>query len=100
MQQTIDTSVGLEFTVSLSSNPSTGYRWTLLTDPDEPFFLIAQSYVPPRRQLPGSGGTQEWTFSVPLGTESGQYTLEFLYKRPWEGPSANQSREEVQVHVL
>ncbi len=71
----------------LPSNPSTGFRWTLAKEPDagltvhgEPILVRGASQA----RL-GAPGTEVWSLSA---TQSGGYTLQFVYRRPWEPVSS------------
>ena len=69
----------------LPSNPSTGFRWTLepdakLTIHGEPILVKGASQA----RL-GASGNEVWSLSA---TQSGGYTLQFVYHRPWEPVSS------------
>jgi predicted secreted protein len=72
----------------MSSNRSTGYRWTLapasggvLTALGEPVYKPA--YTPTGGV--GSGGVEAWSF---VASQSGRQKLRFEYRRPWERGAA------------
>jgi inhibitor of cysteine peptidase len=71
------------FNITLESNPTTGYSWSI----EEPFPEILQKvsneYKPYNTSgnIVGSGGTEIWTFK---GIAKGNTTLTFQYSRPWE----------------
>ena len=69
-----------EFTISLESNPSTGYSWVAEVDGDF-LNLTNHSYIPDEPIIPGSGGKENFSF-VPV--KIGETNLIMLYKRPWE----------------
>ena len=52
--------------ISLSSNPSTGYRWKLVTEPDAKILkFITRDFVSSNlTPMPGSGGTDIWKFQA------------------------------------
>ena len=75
---------GQPVVIRLSSNHSTGYRWTLrpatagvLTSLGEP------AYTPTAQSsgAVGSGGVEAWSFTA---SQHGQQELRFEYRRPWE----------------
>ena len=76
--------MGETFSIQLPANPTTGYRWQYVPDP-EPLFEPAGKpeyhLVDDNPTTVGSGGTEIWTFR-PLGT--GQQVLRMEYRRPWE----------------
>jgi predicted secreted protein len=73
---------GGTFTVTMCSNPSTGFSW------EQPAFdhtfLASLDHVAtaPGEQLVGAAGSETWTFRV-LG--DGKGTLAFSYSQPWNG---------------
>ncbi len=77
----ISTTVGQEFTISLDSNPSTGYEWILVSSLPDWLELVGHEYTPTNPNLIGGGGIEEWTFKA---TNTGSTTLTFHYLRPWE----------------
>jgi len=77
--------VGQRFTVTLESNPSTGYRWewvdrqeSILEQMGEAAFKPRETGDPP---LVGAGGWDIFTFEA---VTPGQMTLKLVYRRPWE----------------
>jgi len=73
----------------LPSNPSTGFRWTLAKELDagltvhgEPLLVKGTSQA----RL-GAPGDEFWSLSA---TQSGGYTVQFVYRRPWEPVSSAQ----------
>jgi len=77
--------VGQRFTVTLESNPSTGYRWewvdrqeSILEQMGEVEFKPRETGDPP---LVGAGGWDIFTFEA---VSPGQMTLKLVYRRPWE----------------
>jgi inhibitor of cysteine peptidase len=97
-QETLEASVGQEFSISLPANPTTGYQWELAQPLDESILqLVSTTFErpesPPR---PGAGGTSVWTF-LPLC--AGATTVALRYRRPWE-PPAPTDRQAVYVVVV
>ncbi len=83
--QVLDATVGQPFTVSLASNPTTGYRWGLAQPLDETIVqLVHSAYQRGQPGLIGAGGVETWTF-LPLCV--GATTIELEYRRPWEQPA-------------
>lgn len=82
--------MGGRISISLASNPSTGFAWAWenrdkVTNIDS----IGRSFHSNRPGLPGSGGCETWTFTAKaLGTDS----LRMVYRREWEPGSALQTR--------
>jgi inhibitor of cysteine peptidase len=68
------------FTISLKSNPSTGYSWTAEYDssaielPHEKKFMRQSNFI-------GAGGAELFTFCT---KKKGKTTVKMKYQRPWE----------------
>lgn len=82
--RTIEISIDETFTVTLQSNPTTGYGWTVAAIDSailqqEGEKVYTQGNTDPN--LVGAGGTETFTFS---GLEAGQTTLQLVYSRSWE----------------
>ncbi len=75
------------FSIQLNSNPTTGYRWDLLTFDAKLIQPMENHYVAPKTQLVGAGGYEVWTFKVlPAGFTRPQVTfIRMQYARPWQG---------------
>jgi inhibitor of cysteine peptidase len=70
------------FSITLDSNPTTGYQWKLANPLDEKALkLISSEYRMPETQMVGTGGKEAWTFKA---LSMGQATISFEYVRPWE----------------
>jgi predicted secreted protein len=78
----IDVVVGEEFKISLKSNPSTGYSWSLAASLPNWLLQVDKTYVADNLAMIGGSGTEIWTFQA---TAAGSTTLTFQYERPWEG---------------
>jgi inhibitor of cysteine peptidase len=82
MINTINTTVGKEFVITLDANSTTGYEWQLANPTDDGLIKLGSSeYVPDRTGLVGSGGKSIWTFKA---IQAGKAQLSFKYIRPWE----------------
>lgn len=83
--EVLDATVGQPFTISLASNPTTGYRWGLAQPLDETVLhLVHSAYQRGQSGLMGAGGVETWTF---LPVCAGVTVLDFAYWRPWEQPA-------------
>jgi len=95
--QTVEARVGQPFSVTLPSNPTTGYSWALAQPLDDAILqLVQNSYQRAGPAMPGAGGTEVWTFE-PLC--AGYTTIALKYRRPWEpdDPSARLATFYVQI---
>jgi len=81
-----------------SSNPSTGFRWTLQDLPKMGLTLHSKSIYAggsATRSL-GAAGSEVWNLSA---LRAGEYRLEFVYRRPWEPLSATQQQMQFTLEV-
>jgi inhibitor of cysteine peptidase len=78
----ITVKVGQEFTITLHSNATTGYQWSLVGTLDATRVALVGTgsrYVRTEGDAPGSGGVEIWTFKA---VGAGQATITLLYSRP------------------
>jgi predicted secreted protein len=77
--------LGQVFTVTLESNPSTGYRWEWVDHQDSIVEQMGEAQFKPRETgdppLVGAGGWESFDFKA---VQPGQMTLRLVYRRPWE----------------
>ena len=84
----IEIEVGDEFTMSLCSNPTTGFQWTDQADisDNEVVEQVGHLFVRPSDEdqppPPGTPGEEVWTFRA---IRKGQTTVSVEYSQPWEG---------------
>ena len=93
----IEAVAGKTFTVTLESNPTTGYRWRLVSPLDESVVrLLDTKYEPRRPGLLGAGGLERWTFRA---EHAGRADIRLEYVRPWEKgvPPARTARFTIRV---
>jgi len=80
--EVINARAGENFTISLGSNPSTGYSWQLAKPLDEKIVrLVSSEYTSSQTKLVGAGGKENWTF---LALKKGAAKIVLKYARPWE----------------
>lgn len=78
----IEVPVGKTFSVTLDSNPTTGYRWQLAKPLDEAILkVVGSEYKKPATKLVGAGGKEVWVFKA---VAKGQASIQMRYVRPWE----------------
>ena len=89
---------GQEFTVTMESNPSTGYLWRLAQTPDPAVVksLGMKFESPSRKGLIGAPGKEVWTFRAEGPVEA---LIHLEYVRPWEKGTAPARTHTVQVTV-
>ncbi len=73
-------------TLSLDSNPTTGYSWTVTQEPE--LFNVGEEYTENSHEedVVGVGGQQVFTLAP---KEAGTADVTFTYARPWEDPEAD-----------
>ena len=76
----IEAEVGKEFPIVLEANPTTGYHWEIVGDPQ--LELISRDYQS-EADLPGSGGLETFTFKA---TNPGDALIVFGYFPPSNTP--------------
>jgi inhibitor of cysteine peptidase len=87
-----DARVGEEFSITLPTNPTTGYSWQIDV-PEELLELVARAYVR-SSDLIGAGG-QESVRLRPKAT--GEAIIVCRYRRPWEDHIAEERRFVVRI---
>ena len=77
---------GEEFSISLVSNATTGYRWKM-TLPEEQKIVksLGSEYVAPQRTMMGAPGEEVYKFKA---VTPGKIKIDFVYKRSWESETA------------
>ncbi|MHC4353122.1 MAG: protease inhibitor I42 family protein, partial [Planctomycetota bacterium] len=77
--------LGQILVVTLESNPTTGYRWEQVDDPDSILEQMGEAdYIPSHTGDPpliGAGGWEVFRFKA---ISAGQMTLNLVYHRPWD----------------
>ena len=78
----VEISVGDSLVVTLASNVTTGYSWSLTGIGDESVLQKSgNQYIAPKTNLVGAGGQEVWTFKA---LKKGTSTISMGYSRPWE----------------
>ncbi|UVK84157.1 protease inhibitor I42 family protein [Pseudomonas sichuanensis] len=74
--------VGQTMTLTLPSNPSTGYRWLLQNPAPEILRALGPEVysTPEEAGIVGSGGTSTWRFQAKA---AGEGHLILVYQQPW-----------------
>ena len=94
--KTFTVAANTQIAVTLQSNASTGYQWTLVTAPDPRVVqLVSTVEQPPKSGMPGAAGTVTWTFRA---VGSGATTVKLAYQRPF-APQDNPTSYSFTVQV-
>ena len=76
----IDVSVGELFSVCLTENPTTGYRWDIATE-SSPAIRVTRDSFHSESGTVGAPGVREWRFQA---EEPGTHSLALVEKRSWQ----------------
>ena len=83
--QEVELAVGWSLTVTLESNPSTGFQWQLASNMGEAVLELADHEYEPSEApagFCGAGGQEVRTFKA---LQKGKSTITMEYSQPWEG---------------
>jgi len=82
----VEVNPGESFTVTLCSNPTTGFQWESAKISDQAVLQqIEHRFVSPESEPPpppGTPGQEIWTFKA---LKEGNSTISIEYSQPWEG---------------
>lgn len=86
LKHEVTVAVDDSLTVTLCSNPSTGFQWAESAQIDDQAVLeqLSYKYEAPEGDVPGAPGLAVWTFKA---LEEGQTTVSMEYSQPWEDGS-------------
>jgi inhibitor of cysteine peptidase len=88
-----------QFVVSLPSNPTTGYQWSVKNYDKNRLTLLTSRYVGPKTKRIGAGGVMTFTFAPMMGKSFPKQTLMvFTYARPWDPSSGTQKK--IRIHFV
>ena len=90
LQETVRIAAGGEVTLTLCSNPSTGFRWESPRYDRSALALVRHIFRPPTGTVPGASGSETWVFRAldcpttgPLACRGSDVVL--AYSQPWTG---------------
>jgi len=92
--QPITVPVGVRFTISVSSNPSTGYSWE--AGFDQSLLKLVKRYTPSSSGLIGAGGVENFEFE---GMRPGNTDIYLNYKRSFETNNPSLKSETFNVTI-
>jgi inhibitor of cysteine peptidase len=73
---------GDEFSISLTSNPSTGYLWQMtLPEGDKTVTFLGSEHAVSQTGMVGAPGQEIFKFKA---VTAGEVKADFVYRRPWE----------------
>jgi len=85
ISQEAEVAVDGSLTVTLCSNPTTGFQWVESAQISDQTVLqqTSHKFVPPEETgVAGAAGKEMWTFKA---LKKGTSTISMEYSRPWEG---------------
>jgi len=89
--------LGKTFTISLDSNPSTGFSWLLVDISDKKALeIVKKEYVNTGSLTVGAAQTEQWSFKT---INPGKTVLTFEYRQSWEDNEQAQKRETYTIIV-
>lgn len=100
-QSSIEVNNGDNFSISLLSNPTTGYQWDVVFDSDY-IGLIGSEYISEEENtdlgeiIVGGSGTRKFKFTT---LHSGQTDIIFSYYRSWEGEDSAQEKKVYHLNI-
>jgi len=92
--QPITVPVGVSFTISVSSNPSTGYSWE--AGFDQSLLKLVKRYTPSESGMMGAGGVENFEFE---GMKPGTSDIYLNYKRSFEPNNPSLKSETFNVTI-
>ncbi len=93
--KTIQAHIDDTISIALDSNPSTGYSWAIEKN-NTTLLTLKQSEFSGSNGVPGSGGTQTFTF---VAKSAGTVNLQLKYWRSFEGDKSITRRFAVTLHI-
>jgi len=85
ISRAVEVAAGDSFTVTLCSNPTTGFIWSEQAQIGDQTLLqqTGHEFISPgEKGLLGAAGEEVWTFQA---LKKGESTISMEYSRPWEG---------------
>jgi len=85
ISQEVEVAVDGSLTITLCSNPTTGFQWVESAQISDQTVLqqTSHKFVPPEETgVAGAAGKEIWTFKA---LKKGTSTISMEYSRPWEG---------------
>ncbi|MGA2917586.1 protease inhibitor I42 family protein [Methanoregula sp.] len=86
-----------QFAIQLMENPTTGFSWNATASPG--LEILSSDYKENSHPdgMVGVGGTHTW---ILISNDSGTYTFNAVYKRPWEATTGNESGYNLTINVV
>jgi inhibitor of cysteine peptidase len=96
--KTVSLIVGEVLSVTLDSNPTTGYKWEMTEAPDASVLSFSGTrFEAPKSAPAGAGGKEVWEFKAERAGKT-SFTLE--YRRSWESNAVPAKKFSLTVNVI
>ena len=84
--------------ITLDSNPTTGYEWSIKEMPENILQGGTEEYIQDKLEkgTVGTGGKEIFKFTA---QEKGSGTLTLIYEREWEGELPNSKKFSIKINV-
>ena len=79
-EREVELHVGEGFEICLPENPTTGFRWRLVSN-GEPVCILQNDFFEPSDRTPGRGGRHYWRFQA---AQVGVVNIDLVYQRSFE----------------
>ena len=88
------------FAVTLQSNPTTGFQWSVKQYDESLLTLTTSQFIPPSNtHLMGAPGQMMFHFAIKKGAVRPKNTsIQLVYRRPWESKAGTVKR--VTIHFV
>jgi inhibitor of cysteine peptidase len=96
--KTITVKKGAVLSITLSSNPTTGYEWSIKEMPENILQGGVEEYVQDKSEkgMVGTGGKEIFKFTA---QKKGSGTLTLVYERKWEGELPDSKKFSIKINV-
>ena len=92
----IELYVGEEFVIILHENPTTGFRWSLVSNGEPACKALGDVYTQPDIHAVDAQGSHCWQFQA---TQAGIANIALVYQRPWEQAENPAQKFALSVHI-
>jgi inhibitor of cysteine peptidase len=94
--KSVQLKTGEKLEITLKSNPTTGYRWDVVSPKNDILKLAGEPQFKADSKAIGAGGKTTFVFEA---TSAGKATLKLVYHRSWEKKAEPAKTFEVTVEV-
>jgi inhibitor of cysteine peptidase len=95
--QEIQLQTGQKFEIGLRENPTTGFRWSMVSNGEPACKSLDDVYEPPNVHTHGQEGTHYWWFEA---AQADHGKIELVYRRSWEQAGNAARRFTLDVRIV